>query len=132
MPFVKIPTGPDALSNDHIEGGLILPLAVRLPGEFSMGLMAEIDVLHRGRDEGYGIDFVHTATVGHRIAGALSGYVEYVGVAPLDGEGDYRAIASGGLTYALSEDLVLDAGGTLGLIDNAEDFGVFVGLSRRF
>ena len=31
MPFVKFPTADDDLGNEHVEGGLILPLSVELP-----------------------------------------------------------------------------------------------------
>ena len=46
MPFVKFPTGSGDLTNDHVEGGVILPLAVALPDEFGLGLMAEVDVVY--------------------------------------------------------------------------------------
>lgn len=38
MPYIKFPTAADELGNDHIEGGLILPLALELPAECSLGL----------------------------------------------------------------------------------------------
>jgi hypothetical protein len=132
MPFVKFPTGRDALSNDHVEGGLILPLAVALPGEVGLGLMAEIDVVYDEADDGYGVEFVHTATLGRDLVGALAGYVEYIGIAPHDTGSTYQAIASGGLTYALSDDWVLDVGATIGLSDAADDFTIFAGTSFRF
>ena len=132
MPFVKFPTGSDELSNDHVEGGVILPLAVALPGGVNLGLMAELDVVYNEADDGYGLDFVHTATVGRDLVGALAGYVEYIGIAPHDTGGTYQAIASGGLTYAVTDDWVLDVGGTVGLSDSADDFTVFAGTSFRF
>jgi hypothetical protein len=132
MPFVKFPTGSDELSNGHVEGGVILPLAVSLPGGVNLGLMAEVDLVYNEADDGYGVDFVHTATLGRDLVGALAGYVEYIGVAPHDTGGTYQAIASGGLTYAVTEDWVLDVGGTVGLSDTADDFTVFAGTSFRF
>jgi hypothetical protein len=131
MPFVKFPTGSDELSNDHVEGGLIIPFAVKLPNDFSLGLMAEIDAVYNEGSGGYGTEFVHTATVSHPI-GELSGYVEYVGVAPNDTDSTYRASASGGLVYALSDDWNLDCGGLVGLSDSADDFTLFAGMSIRF
>ncbi len=134
MPFIKFPTGSGDLSNDRLEGGVILPLAIALPGEFGLGLMAEVDLVYNEAEGDYGIDFVHTATIGHAIPGIdnLGGYVEYIGIAPRDTGGTYQAIASGGLTYALTDDWVLDFGGSVGISDSADDFGVFVGTSFRF
>lgn len=131
MPFIKLPTGPEPFNTGKLEGGLILPLAVALPGDTSLGLMAEVDAV-RDADGGYALDFVHTATLGHALVGDLSGYVEYVGVAPGGDAQPYRASASGGLTLRLTDDMVIDAGGTVGLTDSADDLTVFVGLSRRF
>lgn len=134
MPFIKLPTGSGDLTNDHVEGGIILPLAVALPGEFGLGLMAEVDFVYNEEEDGYGVDFVHTATLGHAVPGIenLAAYIEYVGIAPHDTGGTYQAIASGGFTYALSDDWVLDFGGTAGISDSADDFSVFVGTSFRF
>ncbi len=134
MPFIKFPTGSHDLTNDHVEGGLILPLAVALPGKFELGLMAEFDFVYNEGTGGYGVDFVHTATLGHDIPGIknLAAYIEYVGIAPHDTGGTYQAIGSGGFTYTLTENWVLDFGGTVGLSRSADDFTVFVGTSFRF
>lgn len=135
MPFIKLPTGSGDFTNGHVEGGVILPLAAALPGEFGLGLMAEVDVVYNDEaSDGYGVDFVHTATIGHDIPGVanLAGYVEYVGIAPHETGGTYQAIASGGLTYAVSDDWVLDLGGTVGMSDSAADLTTFVGTSFRF
>lgn len=134
MPFIKFPTGSGDLSNDHIEGGIILPLAVALPADFSLGLMAEIDFVYDGASGGYGTDFGHTVTLGHDIPGVdnLAGYVEYIGIAPHDTGRTYQAVASAGLTYAMTDDWVIDAGGTAGISDSADDITLFVGTSFRY
>ncbi len=86
MPFIKFPTGTDGLSNDHVEGGLIVPLAIALPGDFSVGLMAEIDVSTTTPPMITAFDLVHTATISHDIPGIdrLAGYIEYTGISPHD------------------------------------------------
>lgn len=134
MPFVKFPTGPEELSNDHVEGGLILPLAIELPHEWSLGLMAEIDAVYNEADGDYGVAFVHSATLGHAIPGVkgLDGYIEYVGIAPIDTGDTYQAVFSAGLTYSLTPNWIIDAGGTVGISDSADDFSAFVGTSFRF
>jgi hypothetical protein len=131
MPFVKFPTGSGNLSNDHIEGGVIFPLAIALPREFGLGLMAEVDFVYNEAEDNYGLDFLHTATIGHNIAGNLAGYVEYVGLAPNDTGGTYQAVGSAGLTYALSDNWILDFGGTGSPSDTGNDFTVFAGTSFR-
>ncbi|WP_375396657.1 transporter [uncultured Sphingomonas sp.] len=130
MPFVKVPTGARGLTNNHVEGGLILPLAFDLPSDFSLGTMVEFDLVYDDDRRNYGFDVVHTATLGHPIIGHLSGYIEYVGNVPRIGS--YRAIASGGLSYQLAKNWVVDSGGTLGLAGAVDDMTVFVGTSLRF
>lgn len=134
MPFIKFPTGSGELSNDHVEGGIILPLAIALPGEFGLGLMAEIDFVYDESQDDYGIEVVHTATIGHAIPGIenLGGYIEYIGTAPHDTGSTYQAIASGSLTYTLSDNWILDVGGTIGISDSADDYSIFVGTSFRY
>jgi hypothetical protein len=132
MPFVQFPTADEEFgATDHVEGGLIVPFAMSLPREWNLGLMVEIDAVRDDADDGYAPQFVHTATVGHDIAGELAGYVEYVGVASHDLGLGYIAVLGGGLTYGLSDDVQLDTGVNVGLSDDADDFNAFVGMSVR-
>lgn len=136
MPFVKLPTGTGGLSNRRVEGGLIVPMAADLPGEFSFGAMAEADLVYHDENRVYGLDLLHSVTLGHAIAGPMSGYVEYVGVlprgAPSGIESRYQAIASAGLTLELAENLMLDTGTRLGFSGDADRATLFLGASTRF
>ena len=131
MPFVKLPTGDDELTNDHVEGGVIFPFACELPAGFSLGLMAEFDFVYDDADDDYEVELLHTVVLGHDLVGRLAGYVEYVGIAPLHGDADYQALVGGGLTYGLTENVQLDAGMNFGLTDDADDFNVFAGITVR-
>lgn len=132
LPFVKVPTGKDGIGNGHVEGGLILPLSIELPAGFDLGTMAEFDVTYDEDRDDYGVDFVHSASLSHKLVGELEGYLEYVGTAPRPGGGGYRAEASSGLVYGLADDWKIDAGGTLGLSGRTDDLTLFVGTSVRF
>jgi Putative MetA-pathway of phenol degradation len=132
MPFVKFPTGDGSFTNNHVEGGMIVPFALALPAEFSLGLMAEFDIVRDEADEGYEIDFVHSAVLGRDLFGPVGVYAEYLGIAGTDAESDYRAFFNTGLTIAVTPDVQLDAGVQIGLTDEAEDLGVFVGVSFRY
>ena len=133
MPFVRLPTGTGGQSDHHVEGGIILPLALTLPAGFDLGTMAEFDVDRNPIASGYGVDFIHTVTLGHPLwSEKLAAYVEYVGVSPISTGHTYLAYFDTGLTYALTENVQLDTGINLGLSDQADDYTVFVGLSVRF
>jgi outer membrane putative beta-barrel porin/alpha-amylase len=130
MPFVQLPTGEDDLGfADEVEGGVIVPFATSLPREFTLGLMVEFDFVRDDADDGYDLEFLHTASVGHDLVGDLAGFVEYVGVAST---GDrYQSSLGAGLTYGLGPDAQLDGGLLVGLNENAQDLLLFAGLSFR-
>lgn len=129
MPYVKIPTGT-RLSNNEWEGGLIVPLAVALGDRVGLGLMAQMDLVSDASTGGYDAEWLHSATLGISLTEKLGLYVELVGVAgPAT---DYRALFDTGLTFAINDSLVFDAGVRIGLNRAAEDIGVFSGMSFRY
>lgn len=128
MPFLKLPTAADGLGNDEVEGGLIIPFAAELPGGWGFGAMLEVDFL--ADEDGRYAEWIASATVGRDLIGDLGGFLELVSVAS-EREG-WAATFNAGLTYALTEDIQLDAGVGFGLTEAAEDFGAFAGMSIRF
>lgn len=131
MPFVKIPTGTD-LSNDHAEGGFIIMLGLDVSDKFGLGFMLESGVVYDEDDDDYDGEFVHTAVLGFDVSGPLGAYVEYIGVVSTDTDSDYQAYFSGGFTYAIKRDLLLDIGARFGMTTAAEDAVVFMGLTWRY
>lgn len=132
MPFVKIPTADRSLGNGHVEGGIILPLAVALAEGWSLGAMAEIDLGRSERDHRPAVDFVHTLTIGHDLTEEIGAYIEYAGFTSLTQDEPYRAYFDAGLTFGLTPDLQVDLGVRAGLTEASEDLGLFVGISLRY
>lgn len=130
FPLIKIPTGSD-LSNDRVEGGIILPFSVDLYDRLSLGLMFESDFVYDEASRRYQAEFVHTAVLGLSVTEKIGAFAEYVGVAGFNGFA-YEASLSAGLTYGLTEDAQLDIGGRVGLNEPAENGGVFTGITMRF
>lgn len=131
FPFIKIPTGT-ALSNDKVEGGIILPFSMELTDTIGLGLMAEADFVRQDIGAGYDTEFVHTAVLGFDVTEKIGAFIEYVGVTGSDSEFDYQASTVVGVTYSPSDSLQCDAGVRFGLNEEAEDFGLFFGTSTRF
>lgn len=129
MPLVKIPTGT-SVSNGRAEGGVILMLGWDLGETWGLGFMTEFDVVYDPTDDDYDGELVHTAVLGFDIAGPLGGYVEYIGVASTDA--DYVPIFSTGLTWQADRNLIFDAGARVGLSGEAEDIGLFTGMTLRY
>jgi hypothetical protein len=131
LTFVRVPTGAAGVSNHHVEGGILLPLAVNLPAGFGLGAMAEFDINRNARNDGYGVDIVHTITLSHDLVPRWNVYVEYFGIAPVDMGNTYLAFVDTGITYGLTENLQLDAAITIGLSRQADDLTIVAGLSYR-
>ena len=122
MPYLTAPT-----RSDEWQGGIIVPWASDLTDDVSLGLQGQLDFVNDGI--GSETEFLFTAALGYPIIGNLGGYSEYIGVIAED---RYESYYSGGLTYEISEDLILDAGVQVGLNSDSEDFGFFTGFTQRF
>jgi len=132
MPFVKFPTSQDGLGNNAYEGGLILPLAISLPGGWDLGLMAELDLLQDSLGGSHHPEVFNTVALGHDIFGKLGGYVELTSLVSWETGSDWVSTLNVGFTYAVTENMQLDAGINFGLTRAADDYAPFVGISWRY
>jgi hypothetical protein len=132
LPFVKIPTSQDELGNNSVEGGVILPLAVSLPKDFSLGLMTEFDFIRNEDGPGHHPEFVNSVTLGHALFGKVEGYVEFFSQVSAESNTDWIGTFDAGLTWGIAPNTQLDAGINIGLTDSADDLNPFMGLSFRF
>ena len=132
MPFVKFPIAATGLGNNSVEGGLILPFGMELPGGWSMGAMLEFDILRDTGGRGHHLDVIQTITFGHGIVGDLAGYVEFFSASSTESPTPWMATLNGGLTYGLTEDIQLYAGVNFGLTRSAPDLHPFMGITWRF
>ena len=132
IPYVKLPTARTGLGNGRVEGGLILPLSIELPADFGISFMAEGDVVRDAANRRYGFEFVHSVSLGRKLVGPLSAYVEYVGVAPIRTGSTYRSFFSSGLTYGLGKNAQFDLGARFGLNRASDDLALFTGFSIRY
>jgi hypothetical protein len=132
MPFVKLPTAARRLGNGHAEGGLIFPIALQLGGDWSLGLMAEGDVVRNDNDDGYAFALVTTASLAGEIAPRTGMFFELANEADHTRASTWATSFNTGITYALTPDAQLDAGVNLALTSAAEDRVFFLGASWRW
>ena len=132
LPFVKFPTNTDHLGNDAVEGGVIFPLAVKLPAGWDLGLETGSSFLRNEQDRGYHAEFVNMVTVGHELIGKLGGYLEFFSSVSTEPASSWVGTVDLGLTYGLTDDIQLDAGVNLGVTRSADDVNAFTGLTVRF
>lgn len=133
MPFIQLPVADDEIddSDDHLEGGIIVPFSVDLTERATLSVMGELDFLNNPDEDEYDVELVHTASLGVGVTETLGAYFEYVGIVPFDDADDYAATVGTGATLQLSENVQLDAGVYVGLTEEAEDFRALTGISVR-
>jgi hypothetical protein len=131
LPFVKFPTSTGDVGNGAWEGGVIFPLAIQLPLAFEVGMETGVNFPRDERHD-YQAEFINSITVGHSIAGKLSGYIEFFSSATTEPHAGLVATADAGLLYALGENIQIDGGCNFGLTGSADDFNPFTGITIRF
>jgi hypothetical protein len=132
LPFVKFPTNTDHLGNDAVEGGVIFPLAVKLPAGWDLGLETGSSFLRNEQDRGYHAEFVNSVTVGHELIGKLGGYLEFFSSVSTERGSSWVGTVDLGLTYGLTDNIQLDTGVNLGVTHSADDVNAFTGFTVRF
>jgi hypothetical protein len=130
MPFVKWPLPNSNLRNGKTEGGFIFPFALDLGRGWGLGAMTELDLVARDAG-GYGTEFVNSITVGRGVTRRLRIYAEFLAVVSPSPGFHWQGQADTGWTYALHQNVQLDAGCNVGVTRSAPDFIAFVGLSLR-
>lgn len=133
MPFVRLPTHDDAFGDDgKTEGGIIFPIAFKLPGDWDSAAMVEFDAVRNEDNDGYVLEFLQSITFGHAISGDLGGFFEFVNISRNEDDAGNEVYFDAGLVYGIGGNAQIDAGFNLGLTDAAEDSRFFVGISLRY
>jgi len=65
MPYVKFPTSENGLGSRGVEGGLILPMTLDLPGDFSLALTTQFDFVRNEAGRGYRPEFCNSIGLAH-------------------------------------------------------------------
>ena len=132
MPFVKFPTNTDHLGNDAVEGGVIFPLAVKLPGNWDMGMETAATVLQNSGNSREHAEFINSVTFDHTILGKLSGYCEFFSSVSTERGASWVGTVDVGLEYLVTKDVQLDCGCNVGVTHAADDVNPFAGITVRY
>jgi hypothetical protein len=132
IPFVKFPTNTDHLGNDAVEGGVIFPLAVKLPGDWDMGVETAVRFLRNDANGNYHEEFANMVTFDHAIVGKLSGYCEFFSSVSTERGAGWVGTVDVGLEYLVTENVQLDCGCNVGVTHAADDVNPFAGITVRF
>ena len=132
LPFVKFPTSTDGLGNNAVEGGVIFPLALKLPADFDLGLETAASCLRDNRDNNFHADFINSITLDHAIIGKLSGYLEFFSDISTERHAGWIGTIDTGLEFLVTKNIQLDCGCNFGATPAAPDYNPFAGITIRF
>lgn len=130
LPYVKIPTATHRIGNDMWEGGVYLNTEVDLGGGFVLGNSLFGSLAIDDDDEHY-FRPGFTAVLGYSVTDNLGVYGEIFTAYQYDAERYWQTSLDVGVTYALTENLMLDLS-VFWFFRGDESIQPLVGLSYRF
>jgi Putative MetA-pathway of phenol degradation len=133
IPYVKLPSSAPVISNGAVEGGLIVPLALRLPQDYLVTLMTEVDALKDDQNHREA-NFVNLIGVSHPIPGieGANAMVELFSSVGADRAAPPIYTFDLGMNFLLDKHTFLDVGLNLGLNNAAPKVQIYTGISVRF
>lgn len=132
LPYIKFPTNSGHLDNRAVEGGVLLPLSIELPGGFGVSLETGASFIQNDDSRAYHAEIVNSISIDHAIVGKLSGYVEFYSTVSTQRHQPWVGTVDAGLLFAVSDSVQLDCGCNIGVSKGADDVNPFVGISVRF
>jgi Putative MetA-pathway of phenol degradation len=133
VPYIKAPTAPSSIGNQHWEGGAYMPFSVSLPRDWTMSISSEIDILENAAMDGTHPNFSNLIDFSHPLfTDSVTGYVEFWSDVNNDVGAQTQYTGDLALSWAISENMQLDGGINIGLNKAADDWQPYLGISQRF
>jgi hypothetical protein len=124
---VKLPTGSGGLGNGKFEGGLGVPYAFKLAGDWTGAGTTWFNLVYNGAE--YRLVWDNTLSFSHALGQDLDGFVEVTSSA---GDGHHVATLNFGFSRSVGANMKLDGGVNIGLSHFAPDVRFFAGMARRW
>ena len=128
LPYLKFPTS-HANQESRYEGGIIIPMSIKLGNEWKLGFQVEADRLQDEEGSGHHNELVQTLTVLHPLTKKLDGIIETYYTYEFK-DAHLKNFLNAALQYEVSKDFLIDGGLNYGVQHDARR-SCFVGLSFR-
>jgi hypothetical protein len=135
VPYFKVPATTLGISNGQVEGGVIVPLQINLPEDFTLNLTSEYDILKNANDDQRHSNFINIVALSHAlpfINKDLSGTVEFYSAVGTDAFIKPIYTFDVGVGYLIFANMQLDVGANFGLTRASPGLNVYAGFSVRF
>ena len=131
MPFIKLPTRSSGVGSGSMEGGIIVPWATVLPGDFKVRAMAELDFLRNDADDGYDTFWYASMAMTRSLTKALGLYGEAT-LGKSSGGASFEGLMGVGATLHVSENIWWDYAMYKGISRGAADWSHVLRLNWGF
>jgi hypothetical protein len=133
IPYVKAPAAPPGIGNGATEGGLIAPVSISLPDDFTLVFNSEIDALKNSTDNGRHANFINLVNVSRQVVKDVTLYLELWSDYNDDPTQKTTQVSfDTAIAWVVRPNLQVDVGADVGLTNATPNIQVFVGLSQRF
>lgn len=127
LPYVKFPTSN--YEDSRFEGGLIVPMIYKLPGEWNLGMQVEVDRLKDRDQQTMHTEFLQTLAISHPIIKGVEAIAETYYTYDFKAH-EISTYLNAAIQMEVAKDFQLDAGINYGLQHHAEKH-YFIGASYR-
>jgi hypothetical protein len=134
-PYVKLPTAGKSVGNGAVEEGLIVPIQINLPDNWSLSLDPEADALKNALDDGRHLNVQTPLSLGKQISETVTLFVELWADENYEPSGHVTQASfdlAGAWIPAKHPNFQLDGGLNLGLNNQTPAAQAYVGVSQRF
>jgi len=128
LPYVKFPTSKYD-EDSRFEGGLIVPMQYKLPGEWNLGFQVEVDRLKDLDQQAMHTEFLQTLTLSHQLIKNIDGIAETYYTYDFKNH-HFANFLNAAIQVEIAKDLKFDAGINYGIQHDAEKH-YFFGASYR-
>jgi hypothetical protein len=133
IPYLKAPTAKSGIGNGKWEGGIIVPVNVPLPADFTMTLGPEIDILADDSGPGYHATLVSLVNISHPVGKKINLYAEFWNSQSLERQRTVHEYSTDlAASYQLARSLQMDIGIDFGLNRDTPSRQAYLGISTRF
>jgi hypothetical protein len=131
QPQFKLPTAPADIGNGRFEFEVAAPFLANLPAGLHLGLQPGVSHERNSSNTGYVTGFPGSISVDRVFFANLDVYLEYACHPTTESHVTVPQTADVGGTYALTKNIVLDAGVNFGLNRASDNIEVLTGISIR-
>jgi len=128
LPYITLPTAKNA-SNNWVEAGLMLPMELKLPADWTLGLQLEVDRLKDKDENALHTEVLQAISLSHSLIKDLDGVAETYQTYEIK-KHQRTNYVNAALQYSLNTNCKFDAGVNYGLQHDAQR-NFFFGLAYR-